>query len=224
MPTLTTKGGQWHKRLGKVFVLSAYGIGVSALLSPIMRVTGALASGISWTVIMSEAGFLILLGYLGVVTFDAAYFGTRILRTRRNPEELASPLSTILTVLMMAGSLIVAGHALLFWSRLSIVMLLLSPFGLLGALDKRRYEAQQVEGDRAWFYAHMDAMLGAGIAFHTAFLIFGSQALFDYSILGPFNWVPWVVPAIVGTVGGSAWKRRYMRKFGDLPAESPAPA
>jgi len=59
---------------------------------------------------------------------------------------------------------------------------------------------------------------------HTAFLIFGSQALFDYSILGPFNWVPWVVPAIVGTVGGAAWKRRYMRKFGDLPSESPAPA
>ena len=76
---------------------------------------------------------------------------------------------------------------------------------------------------RAWFYAHMKSMLGAGIAFHTAFLVFGSRAVLDLSVLGAFNWVPWVLPALIGVTGHRLWERQYRRKFGDLSPD-PGPA
>ena len=35
-----------------------------------------------------------------------------------------------------------------------------------------------------WFYSHMGSMIGGGIAFHTAFAVFGAQRLWDYSLEG----------------------------------------
>ena len=217
VPILTAKGGAIHKRLGKVFVLTAYVIGTTAVLSPMLHMASARLSGVAWTEILEEAWFLVLLGYLGIFTFDAAHYGVRVLRTRCEPEQLGTPFLFILTWLMMAGSGIVALHGVVFWTQTSIIMLLLSPIGVLQGLEQRKYVARRPALRKPWFYAHMDAMLGAGIAFHTAFLVFGSRIVFDYSVLGSFNWVPWILPGLIGGIGGGVWKKAYMRKFGDLP-------
>ena len=218
VPIVTAKGNATHKRLGKVFVLAAFFIGTSAVLSPILRIASARLSGVAWTEILEDAGFLVMLGYLGIFTFNAAYYGVRVLRTRRAPEQLGTPFLSVLNWLMMGGSGTVALYAVAFWSPTSIIMLLLSPIGVLQGLEQRRYIARPPALKKPWFYAHMDAMLGAGIAFHTAFLVFGSRIVFDLSVLGSFNWVPWILPGLVGAIGGGAWKKVYMRKFGDLPA------
>jgi len=222
VPILTTKGGRLHQRMGKAFVFAAYVIGTTALVSLALRITEARWAGASWGTLLPELGFLLLLAYLGLFTVSAAHFGVRILRTRRQPHTLRTPGLEVLSWLLMAGSVIVVAHALIFWTPTSIILLLLSPIGITQGLEQRRYARQQPALKRPWFYAHMDAMLGAGIAFHTAFLVFGSRVVFDLSILGPFNWVPWVLPAIVGTVFGNRWKKIYMRRFGDLPPDGKA--
>lgn len=223
IPIVTSKGGTTHRRFGKVFVLSAYVIGVTAVVSAPLRAADALLSGMAWPVLAPQLPFLIFLGYLGVLTLNLVHFGMRVLRTRRTPEGLATPVLTGLTWLMMIWSVGAAIYGVVYWSGASIIMLVLAPPGIIQGLEQRRYMAGRRPAiSKPWFFAHMDAMLGAGIAFHTAFLVFGSRVVFDLSIMGPFNWVPWVLPAIIGTIGGNAWRKSYMRAFGDLPSREPA--
>lgn len=95
-------------------------------------------------------------------------------------------------------------------------MLSLAPVGVFVSVVVLKYMYRRPPEKRAWFYAHMGAMFGAGIAFHTAFLVFGSRAVIDLDIFGAFNWVPWILPALVGVVGRRVWEAHYRRKFGDL--------
>ena len=108
------------------------------------------------------------------------------MRTRRDPDAIRTPFHIALGILPAIGSVVVA-WALPLWSGVSIIMLVLSPAGLLTSLQILRYLYRRPTERTAWFYAHMGSMLGAGSAFHTAFLVFGSRSLFDLSILGQFN-------------------------------------
>lgn len=221
VPALTVKGGLTHRRFGRVFILSAFIVGITAMLSAPLRIGATIAGGQDPMIVLRNSGFLVFLGYLGILTLDLAYFGLRVLRTRRTPEAIATPLLHVLTWVMMGWSVVAAVYAVVFWSAASIIMLLLAPPGILQGLEQRRYMAARSSVSKPWFYAHLDAMVGAGIAFHTAFLVFGSRAIINYDVLGPFGWVPWILPAIAGTILGSVWKKRYMRKFGDLPRAEP---
>ena len=170
-------------------------------------------------------GFLIFLFYLGSATLALTRHAIQTIRTKRDPDSIRTPLHIFVGALPAVGSVLVVAWALIFWSQLSIVMLALSPVGVLTSVDIFTYMYRRPPEKRAWFYAHMGAMLGAGIAFHTAFLVFGSRFVIDYSLLGSFNWVPWVLPAIIGIVGGGYWERQYRRKFGDIVTkEAPVPA
>ena len=64
-------------------------------------------------------------------------------------------------------------------------------------------------------------MLGAGIAFHTAFIVFGAQRLWPYEMAEPLAIVSWLLATIVGTPAIVVWTRHFQRKFG--PA-APSPA
>lgn len=224
VPIVTKKGGRRHQLFGKVFALSAYVIGTTALLSASMRIGDALWRGIDVTASPAAFGFLIFLAYLGVVTIGMTHFAVQSIRTRRDPEAMRTPFLRALHLAAPLGSVMVVAWALLQWSSVSIVLLLLSPLGFLMRAEQRAYLYQDPREKMGWWYAHMSGMLGAGIAFHTAFLVFGSRVVLDLSVLGPFNWVPWVLPALIGVVGGSRWERFYRRKFGDLPAEGEAAA
>lgn len=221
VPALTVKGGTTHRRFGRIFIVSAFVVGTSAMLSAPLRMGTALAEGQDPMRVLQNGGFLVFLGYLGILTLNFAYFGLRVLRTRRQPETTGSPLLRALTWTMMIWSVVAAVYALSFWSTASIIMLLLAPPGIMQGVEQRRYMSARPSVSKPWFYAHLDAMVGAGIAFHTAFLVFGSRAIINYDVLGPFGWVPWILPAIVGTVLANVWKKRYMRKFGDLPHAEP---
>ena len=59
-------------------------------------------------------------------------------------------------------------------------------------------------------------MIGAGIAFHTAFAVFGSSRLFDIGLTGWIAVIPWVLPAAIGIPATILWTRHYRRKFGEL--------
>ena len=41
-------------------------------------------------------------------------------------------------------------------------------------------------------------MIGGGIAFHTAFAVFGAQRLWDYELSGFLGVLPWILPALIG--------------------------
>lgn len=65
----------------------------------------------------------------------------------------------------------------------------------------------------AWWYEHMESMLGGGVAFHTAFLVLGAGRLLGIQITGPAAVIPWLLPAIIGIPVSAIWVRYYRRRF-----------
>ncbi len=153
------------------------------------------------------------------MVFATGRHGVRVLQTKKNHDALATPVHRALALAQMVGSLIVIGYAFVFWSGSSVVFLALSPIGLLGGTEMWRYMTRPPQFKMSWWYEHMGAMIGAGIGFHTAFAVFGASRLFDYSLSGPFAFLPWVLPAAIGVPATHMWTRYYMRKFKDLPAK-----
>jgi hypothetical protein len=75
---------------------------------------------------------------------------------------------------------------------------------LLGVTEVWHFLRPPVD-KRAWMYAHMTRFLSAYIATVTAFSVINFQFL-------PYFW-RWLWPTTVGTVGITAWRIYYARKF-----------
>ena len=101
-------------------------------------------------------------------------------------------------------------------SPIKILLYAMSPIGFLTGNGMLRYMRLADPSPRAWWYEHMGAMLGAGIAFHTAFAVFGVTRLFDVGFSGWLSVIPWVAPALIGVPATAIWTRHYRRKFGEL--------
>ena len=76
-----------------------------------------------------------------------------------------------------------------------------------------------VFGYDGW-YKHMEEMVGSGIAFHTAFLVFGARRLFGSALIqGTWSFLPWILPIALGLPALHFWTHFYKRKFGELPEQ-----
>ena len=220
-PALVRKGGAAHVQVGRVFywctcIIAATGTVMAALLlavplavKPVPPDVGveraeAVARGIRLT-----APFLF---YLVLITFAPVYHGVRVLATRRAPEQLRTPFHTALHVVTIAAS---AGMiALGLWTNRP-VFLALSPIGFLIGFGDLRFARRPYPSRMAWWYEHMNSMLGGGIAFHTAFLVLGSGRLLGISLDGAWAVLPWLLPTIIGVPASAIWTRYYRRKFGE---------
>ena len=114
----------------------------------------------------------------------------------------------------IARSVAVIAFALGVWSDGSPLLLGLSPIGLFTGSSMLRLMRNPGAQHMGWFYSHPCSMLGAGIAFHTAFIVFGAQRLWTYELAEPLAMVPWLLATLVGTLAIVVWTRYYRRKFG----------
>ncbi len=218
IPAAARKGSPLHVRAGRVFEWAAYVVAGTAIFNALGRMTLAVAQGARFEDNRAEYGFLVFLAYLGLVTLATVRHGVRSVRVKGDYARLRSPAHFSLAVVSIAGSLVVVGYAILAWTSLSIILLALSPIGIgQGGQMIRRMRTPPPER-MGWFYAHMGNMIGAGIAFHTAFLVFGSARFFDLGLSGSLNFLPWVLPAVIGITANRIVERKYRRRFGDLPA------
>jgi hypothetical protein len=90
--------------------------------------------------------------------------------------------------------------------------------GLLGvhsAWTELRYIFQPRPTPMAWFYKHMENMLGVGIGFHTAFLVFGAFRFLPFRLEGGWQLVPWLLPSLIGIPATHWWIHTYKRRFGE---------
>lgn len=218
-PAFARKGGVAHVRAGRIFykatcVLAATGIlmALGFLIDPLAvkplrrEVSPERAAAIA-SQIRLAAPFLL---YLVFITFGPVYHGVRVLETRDAPEQLRTPFHTALHVGMIAAA---AGMiALGVWSR-QPVFAALSPIGFLTGAGNLRYARRPHATRMAWWYEHMGAMLGGGIALHTAFLVLGAGRLLGTQLTGFAAVIPWIVPSMVGIPATAIWVRYYQRKF-----------
>ena len=213
IPLFARKGGRAHVQAGRVFTYCAYVVTLSAVTVSAGRIVSYQVQGIALADRPELYAFALFLGYLGVVTFATVRHAIRVVATRRSPETLRTPFHEALAWASMAGSAAVIGFALGVWSGVSPVLLGLSPIGLFtgrGMLRLMRNPGGQRMG---WFYSHLGSMLGGGIAFHTAFIVFGAQQLWAYELAGALAVVPWILPTVIGIPAIVVWTRHYRRKF-----------
>ena len=212
-PVLSRKGGATHVRFGKVFYWCAYVVTLTAIAVAIGRGLSYQAQGLGVAEAPESYAFALLLGYLGLATFAIVRHGRRVITTRRGPDALHQPLDYALAWASIAGSVAAIWMAVAVWTpSVSPILLGLSPIGLItGRLALRTLRNPTVE--RAWFFSHLGSMIGGGIAFHTAFLVFGAQSLFEYQIESAFAILVWLGPTLVGVPAIVAWTAYYRRKF-----------
>ena len=221
IPVFARKGGRLHVRVGRVYAYCAYVVTLSAVTVSAGRIVSYQVQGIGFADRPDLYGFALFLGYLGVVTFATVRQAMRVVATRRTPEKLRTPFHEALGWASIAGSVTVIAYALAVWSDLSPILLGLSPIGLFIGPGMLRLMRNPGARHMGWFYSHLGSMLGGGIAFHTAFAVFGAQRVWAYELAGPFAIVPWILPTIIGIPAIIVWTRYYRRKF--APAAS-APA
>lgn len=219
IPVFARKGGRVHVQAGRVYAWCAYVVTVSAVVASAGRIAALQAQGIGVADRPEPYGFALFLGYLGVVTFATVRHAMRVVATRQSPERLRTPFHQALAWVSIAGSGAVIVFALAAWSDISPILLGLSPIGLFTGPGMLRMMRRPRGRRMGWFYSHLGSMLGGGIAFHTAFAVFGAQRLWDYDLAGPLAVVPWILPTAVGIPAIVVWTRYYRRRF-----ERPPPA
>ena len=224
IPIFARKGERVHVRAGKVFLYAAYFVGASAftvatmsIVSPFGTHPEALPSNpADIAAAVTEIRVLeAFLAYLAIITVASVHHGVRSMQTRRDPSLLTTPFHTFIT-----AAAIVAGVAMLLIGLTTQhsarwVFVALSPIGILIGQNALRYARRPKATPMAHWYEHIGAMLGGGIAFHTAFAVFGIQRFVEYSLEGFVGILPWITPGIVGTIATGVWQRHYRRKFGE---------
>lgn len=217
VPILTHKGGVNHRKFGKVFKICAYIVLFGAMASVTLHLGQGLAEGVGPSDEPAAYGFLFFLGYLALVTWIALRHGMQVLQRKQDITTLNTALNRGAAWLANLASVGIIAYALYYRPSNMVILLALSTvgfgigFGILKALRGGRPEK------KAWFYEHMGAMIGTGIAFHTAFAVFGSARLFNLGFEGFVAVIPWIMPALIGIPASIIWTNHYKRKFGDLP-------
>ena len=214
IPLFARKGGRVHVQAGRVFTYCAYVVTVSAVTASAGRVVSLQVQGIGVADRPEPYGFAFFLGYLGLATFATVRHAIRVVATRKSPEALRTRFHEALAWMSIAGSVAVVAFALAAWSSISPILLALSPVGVGVGSGILRVLRNPKPGHMEWFYEHMGSMLGGGIAFHTAFIVFGAQRLWAYEFAGPLAIVPWILPTVIGIPAIVVWTRYYRRKFG----------
>ena len=220
IPAVARKGGSLHRKAGKVFAFCAYGVFATSWLSCLIvfyKLQG-----------MAEVdrrvlALIVFLFYLANVTFAMLHHGLAVLRSKNDVRKARSPFSLVLAWGSAASSAGLLLFAVLYDNPMTMVLFALSPIGFGVAWDIFQYRRHAAE-KRVWFYEHLKATLGAGIAFHTAFFVFGNQRMLDLSAYGWIGLLPWILPALIGVPATKIWENRYRRRFGDLPSKRGAEA
>ena len=177
IPMLTAKGGVTHRRWGKVYF---WAMAVVALTAVILA---------AWRPV-------VFLALLAVFSFYSAFYGYRaLLRKRPREGQGALPLDWTAAVVMLAASTGMAIFGIVrpspAWERVGVVPVVFGVFGIiLAGLDLWRFGWPPADRN-AWWFAHMQGMLGSYIATVTAF------SVVNFTFLP--TTVRWLWPIVVGT-------------------------
>lgn len=232
IPIFATKGSVLHMRAGTVFVLSGYVVAVTALISAGWGLVGAKSFMMSRGVASEHAleaakqneFVFALLFFLAMGVLVGLRMGVRLVQTKNTPEQLATrPLKALYIAYGITGvALCTYGIARIYTEGVSGRYILCVVLGCVGVLDCREIISFFVNPrptPMEWWYRHMQAMIGCGIGFHTAFLIFGLGRFVRSGLLPEqFTLVAMFLPAAIGIPAAYFWVHYYKRRFKEVLA------
>jgi hypothetical protein len=199
-------GGALHIFSGKSFAYCTYVVVATGL----GRFAGHLLLPEYVTAKPSDMAFYLFFSYLAVVTLASVRQGIRVIQTRSAPAALRTPFHIALNALaLFSGVAMIA----LAWNTQQVLFAAMAPIGILLGWANLKYIRTPPSEPMAWWYEHMGAMIGGGIAMHTAFLVFGLPRLSGIQLEGPVAIVPFVLPTVIGVPAIRIWVGYYRRKF-----------
>lgn len=217
IPILTRKGSSLHRAAGRVFAFCASLVLLSAGLSIALVATRLVAAGKGPAASPETWSSLVFLAYLAWVTWLIVRHGRLVLRSKGSPRTAGMGSSCWLARSAIAASGVIVAWALVFRPPNMVVLLALSPIGFLSGRGMLEYYRGSTPSPRAWLYEHLGAMIGAGIAFHTAFAVFGSRQFLAWEPEGLIGVIPWILPTLVGLPATVLWTRHYQKRFSEVP-------
>ena len=156
--------------------------------------------------------FSLFLLMLSVLVMTSLRHGIVALRERSRPGSLARPAHRTMIMTLGVLALIVGATGFANGQLLLIVFGMLALAGSIGMLRDSRI---QKPGRKELIVAHFNSLIGSGIGAYTAFFAFGGSRLLGEFLPGQWQIIPWVTPAIIGSVTIARLKRRYLEPAGD---------
>jgi hypothetical protein len=226
IPVFTAKGGRLHRAAGRWFVRSVYVVAASGLVSSVWAIIAPAnfkgAATLSDGVVDELRFFFSILGMLSVLALQGAVLGTRVLQVKDRAEPLGNlPLRFVLAAQLL-GSIALSGYAAVWlWTTgfqsQYYIPLVIALASLIDYFEQRKFVTRP-QPRRAWFYKHLECMIGCGIAFYTAASVTFFGRVLQLNLSGPLALVPWLLPTAIGLSAAALTKRHYRRQFADLPA------
>lgn len=230
---LAPKGNAQHRAGGRWFAWAMRVVTVTAVVAAVLVLVDPLAirdpegtlvaegpEAMAAQAVGARRGALFLLT-LGLLVLASVRHGLLALRTRTAPNALRSP-----SQLSLLGALCLAGVATAYvgWRVGSILLMV---FGALAMLNGPRMLHRALSGPlpaQERIVAHLEGMLGASIGAYTAFFVFGGNRFLSAWLDGPWALVPWIAPAVLGSIASAWYARRYRRRATEARAVAPAVA
>jgi hypothetical protein len=214
-PVFFLKGSRRHIRAGRIFLYSAYlvaGLGFVMALMIFIDPAGARPDEVRGDPadFLSRLSELLFLTFLALITVATVHHGVRVMQTKRDPGSIRTPFHTGLN-----AAAVLAGVAILAFGITSgePILIALSPIGFLIGAGDLRYARRPRASRMAHWYEHLGAMLGGGIAFHTAFAVLGLSRFVQYDTKGVMGVLPWIAPTLVGVPATILFERHFRTKF-----------
>jgi len=219
VPLATTKGSAKHRFWGKLFEKTAWLVIAFASLGVLNYVIRFTFAEASLKTHLGEISFFVVLGALSITAAIMLYQGRLALKVKGDFKAANSILFWGLHLSLLASSLGLIAFALLFKPPSFFIMIIASLFGFAVANDGYQFSRHKEVTKDIWITAHLNGMIGVGLAFYLAFGVFGSKLIFktDTESSGWVNALPWLLPILVIIPLTVYWKNKAKRMFGNAP-------
>jgi hypothetical protein len=199
----TRKGGDTHRKWGRVFAWSLIVTGVCAIGMSLCTLAWPLETHPHITdIVLIRAIFGWMMLYLGVLTVSLCWHGLQAVRNKADHPRNRHPLDVGLQLAVIAAA---ANCAIQGWLSGWYLMIGMAMVGFASAGTNLVFSFSEKPWRLQYQVEHFKALVGAGISVYTAFLAFGSVRLMPKMALTGYLWFP---PIVIGVAIIVWWRQK----------------
>ncbi len=213
IPVFAGKGGDTHKRWGRLFARSMLATGSFAIAMSLVTLVDPITTHprlegmpefADPAMIRGIFGWMML--YLAILTINLAWYGWLCVTNRRDHARNRAWHNMVLQVVLTVAAANCAIHG---WLLGQPLMLAASIVGFATVATNLWFMLQRRPGPADWQLEHIKAIVGAGISVYTAFFAFGAVRLIPELALYPAYWgIPLTIGLVIIIYQRSLVKRR----------------
>ena len=221
LPILARKGGPLHVRAGQFYVWAMYAVSFTALAMSLVVLFDPIGVRVpernldmsrAMAIANGNRMFALFLLMLGLLVLSALRHGLLALRARRGEDVLQRTGHRLLIGALGVSGLVVG---VIGWQNGELLLMIFSVFAVTGSFSMMRESIKPKLTPREALIAHFNGLIGTGVGAYTALFAFGGRRFLSDLLSGQWQVLPWIAPAIIGTVIVAYMKRNY-------PTRSPA--